>query len=261
MKTGKGAKAEYEKRIEHLRGFKALIIRATAPTPPHAVAEGARLREQINLALPRVARYMAEVGQTPVLTQYPAPAVGGPVLRMNLLENLFLPMRNKVTRIDTVIDYTNRAIGEYADLIDSGETIEERKAEGTTGIVSALQQLLRPLFREVPADEKIVQSKVEDLLMAREIPFSREAETFQYSSKGYRPDFVLTAADTALEVKLSKPGRESDVIAEINDDILAYRTRYKSQIFVVYDVGGIRDEVRFRRDLEAHGAVVLVVKH
>jgi len=72
---------------------------------------------------------------------------------------------------------------------------------------------------------------------------------------------VLPPTQTALEIKLCKPGREATIIAEINDDILAYKTKYKNQIFLVYDLGGISDEARFRGDLETHGALVLVVKH
>jgi REase_DpnII-MboI len=275
------ASNDYKKRVEYLREFRRLIVKLLTPPQTRAAIQAHRLaemerqmfrpgeppavvpalREEINTALPRVRRYMQEVDEVPVYISYPAPAVGGAVMRINLLDNLFIDFPGRGISPGQVLDFVDRAIGAYEDLIESGETIEQREVKGTTGLISALQQRLRPLFREEPADEKVVQSKVEDLLMVREIPFSREAETFQYSSKSYRPDFVLTTTETALEVKLSKPGRESNLIAEINDDILAYRTKYKSQIFVVYDVGGIRDEARFRGDLEAHGAVVLVIKH
>jgi hypothetical protein len=146
-------------------------------------------------------------------------------------------------------------------VVESGETIAQRGLAGELGLVSALQQRLRPMFRKEPADEKEVQEKVEDLLIAREVSYSREKESFQYSSKGYIPDFVLSATRTALEIKLCKPGREPTIIAQINDDILAYKTQYKNQIFLVYDLGAIRDDAKFRGDLETHGAVVIVVKH
>jgi hypothetical protein len=118
------------------------------------------------------------------------------------------------------------------------------------------------MLRKPPENEREVQDKVEDLLNLREIPYSREGEQFQYSSKSYRPDFVLTESQTALEVKLSKPNNVPQIIAEINDDIVAYLTRYRQALFIVYDLGKIRDETQFCRDLQAHGkVVVIVVKH
>jgi hypothetical protein len=41
-----------------------------------------------------------------------------------------------------------------------------------------------------------------------------------------------------------------------------YSTRYEYQLYVVYDLGTIRDEVKLKRDLEnAPGVSVLLVKH
>ena len=67
----------------------------------------------------------------------------------------------------------------------------------------------------------------------------------------------------ALEVKLIKtPDRVRKVIDEINADTVAYSTRYRQITFVVYDLGHIRDETEFRRDLESAGTViVIIVKH
>lgn len=56
--------------------------------------------------------------------------------------------------------------------------------------------------------------------------------------------------------------REKEIIAEINDDILAYRTKYGNIIFGVYDLGYIRDVDRFAETLEGtEGVIVRVVKH
>lgn len=61
---------------------------------------------------------------------------------------------------------------------------------------------------------------------------------------------------------MTKKGREKEIIAEINDDILAYKTKYPNIIFVVYDSGFIRDVDKFKEDIEeAEGVVVNVVKH
>jgi hypothetical protein len=189
--------------------------------------------------------------------------VGGPILNIDLLANLFVEgIWSLGCHPGLLLDAIDRAIGSYTDLLDSGETLAQREVDSGFGLLSAFQQRLRPMFRKPPENEREVQDKVEDLLNLREIPYSREAEQFQYSSKSYRPDFVLPRMETALEIKLSKPGREPDLIAEINDDILAYLTHYSHALFVVYDLGAIREETRFRKDLQAQGNVlVLVVKH
>ena len=49
---------------------------------------------------------------------------------------------------------------------------------------------------------------------------------------------------------------------EINADIRTYGTQYDRQLYIVYDLGIIRDEAEFKRDLEeAPGVSVLVIKH
>jgi hypothetical protein len=51
-------------------------------------------------------------------------------------------------------------------------------------------------------------------------------------------------------------------VDEINADIAAYSKQYRSLLFLVYDMGHIRDELEFRRDLEHNRNVfVIVVKH
>ena len=76
-------------------------------------------------------------------------------------------------------------------------------------------------------------------------------------------DFSLSKISLAIEVKLcSRSGREKEVIAEINDDILAYQTKYQNLLFVVYDLGFIRDKDRFSRSFEEYENVTIrVVKH
>ena len=62
-----------------------------------------------------------------------------------------------------------------------------------------------------------------------------------------------------IEVKLLREGKKSRVIDEINADITAYSTKYERLLFVVYDLGVIRDEAEFRRDIENAGASIKVV--
>ena len=103
----------------------------------------------------------------------------------------------------------------------------------------------------------------ENLLIGADIPYSREVDSIEYSSKTYTPDFSVQKADLAIEVKLcNRSGREKEIIAEINDDILAYKTKYGNIIFVIYDLGLIRDTERFIKNFEEQeGVFIKVVKH
>jgi hypothetical protein len=62
---------------------------------------------------------------------------------------------------------------------------------------------------------------------------------------------------------LSKsPEKHKAIVDEINADIRAYGTQYERQLYIVYDLGIIRDEEEFKRDLEeAPGVSVVVIKH
>jgi hypothetical protein len=121
---------------------------------------------------------------------------------------------------------------------------------------------LRKVIRSTPKNEKEVQDAFENLLIGADIAHSREADRIEYSSKTYAPDFTLPQLDLAIEIKLcAGQGREKVIIPEINDDILAYRTKYGNLLFVVYDVGQIRDVERFTASFEQHeNVVVRIVK-
>lgn len=130
-------------------------------------------------------------------------------------------------------------------------------------ILDLAETRLRKIIREAPQSEKDVQDKFEELLIANGITYLREQEKIVYSSKTYHPDFSFPRLNTVLEIKYcGKANREKDIISEINDDIVAYRKRYANIIFVVYDMGHIRDSDRFKDDIETNGAIVVrVVKH
>jgi hypothetical protein len=122
---------------------------------------------------------------------------------------------------------------------------------------------LRKSIHKKPTEEKEVQNAFEALLIGADVEYSREAERVEYSSKTYVPDFTFKKLDLALEIKLChRDGQEAEIIAEINDDILAYKTKYGNIIFLVYDLGLIRDVERFASSLEEHAQVIVrVVKH
>jgi hypothetical protein len=133
----------------------------------------------------------------------------------------------------------------------------------TITLIDLAQNKLRKIMRTSPQDEKEVQDKFEDVLTSVDFKYLRDKETITYSSKSYKPDFTFPGIDTALEIKLcNRAGREKEIIDEINADILAYKTKYPNIIFLVYDLGHIRDIDRFKADIESQDRViVLVIKH
>jgi hypothetical protein len=96
-----------------------------------------------------------------------------------------------------------------------------------------------------------------------DIPYIREKVSIPYSSRSYHPDFTLEQLDLVIEIKFcNTKDREKDIVQEMNDDLLAYKTRFGNILFVVYDMGCIRDVDRFAAEFETHeNVVVRVVKH
>lgn len=130
-------------------------------------------------------------------------------------------------------------------------------------IINLAERKLRKTMHKLPTREKEIQDAFENLLIGSDVPYSREAVTIEYSSKTYIPDFVIERIDLAVDLKLcAREGREKKIIAEINDDILAYRTKFSNLLFVIYDTGHIRDVERFAEAFEKNeNVVVRVVKH
>lgn len=130
-------------------------------------------------------------------------------------------------------------------------------------VINLAKLKLRKVVRQQPQRESDVQDHFESLLVGADVPFSRETVSIEYSSKTYKPDFVIEKADLAIDIKLcGKGGREKEIIAEINDDILAYKTKYGNLLFVIYDLGQVRDADKFARHFEdQEGVVVQIVKH
>jgi len=130
-------------------------------------------------------------------------------------------------------------------------------------VINLAEHKLRKVIRDIPKDEKEVQDAFENLLIGADIRYSREKDSIEYSSKTYKPDFTIDQLELAIEIKLCKDeGRVKKIIPEINDDILAYQTKYRNLLFVVYDVGKIRDKETFSASFEAHDNVIVrIVKH
>jgi len=130
-------------------------------------------------------------------------------------------------------------------------------------ILNLLERKLRKAVRVRPTREREIQDALENLLIGADIGYSRETDSIEYSSKTYTPDFTFQRLNLALEVKLcNRAEREKEIIAEMNDDILAYKTKYGNLLFGIYDLGFIRDTDRFADTFEAsEGVVIRVVKH
>jgi hypothetical protein len=148
-----------------------------------------------------------------------------------------------------------------AAVFDGKDTRAESSA--LLKIITLVERKLRKAIRDKPDKEKQVQDAFETLLVGADIPHERETDSIVYSSKTYVPDFTFPSINLAVELKLcNKPEREKEIIPEINDDILAYKTKYGNLIFAVYDLGYIRDVDRFTQAFEAsEGVIVRVVKH
>jgi hypothetical protein len=138
------------------------------------------------------------------------------------------------------------------------------KAEGLKDFFSA--NLRRAIF-DIPTQEREIQNAVEQLLigrgMTKGLDYDREVGRVKVSSKEVVPDFILPRLSLAIEVKLAKSDSKAKaIIDEINADVRAYARAYAHVLFIVYDLGTIRDTVEFTRDLQAGIAVqVIVVKH
>jgi hypothetical protein len=157
-----------------------------------------------------------------------------------------------------------------ANYLEEREIEEVYSAKDTEPEVSLILRILhlaerqlRKVIRTQPAKESEVQDAFENLLIGADVPYGREVDSIEYSSKTYKPDFSLSKIGLAVEVKLcGQNKREKEIIAEINDDILAYQSKYPNLLFVVYDLGYIRDVDRFCGSFEKNENVTIrVVKH
>ena len=98
-------------------------------------------------------------------------------------------------------------------------------------------------------------------MLFRSIDFEREGPHIDYSSKAYIPDFSFNSIDLAVEIKLCKT-EEKTFIQQINDDILAYKTKFNNLLFIIYDLGVIRDVDTFKQSFEeTENVIVHVIKH
>jgi hypothetical protein len=149
---------------------------------------------------------------------------------------------------------------------DIDEVYKDKKEDDSNLLIKLLniiENKFRIFFHEEPQKEKDVQDNFERLLAACDFSYTREKDHVMYSSKTYIPDFVLGEMNMALEIKIcNKDNKDKIIITEINDDIVAYKTKYKNIMFVIYDIGKIRDTELFKSSFKAHtNVIVVIIKH
>lgn len=137
------------------------------------------------------------------------------------------------------------------------------EASSIIRIINLFEHKLRKIIRDIPNNERDIQNAVEDLLVASDIEHKREFPTITYSSKKYIPDFSFPKLSMALETKIcNRKEKEKELIAEINDDIMAYSQEFSNLFFLIYDVGLIRDVDLFTSEFEKRDSVFIkVIKH
>jgi hypothetical protein len=148
-------------------------------------------------------------------------------------------------------------------LANSGEV----RVSEVNNIRDFIQSNLRKAIFENPQEELEVQDSLEQLFIGRGlnkgIDYDRETGRVRISVKEVVPDFILMKLDLAIEVKLLKStAKVKAVVDEINADIRAYGKRYQNILFLIYDLGYIRDTSEFKNDLDnATNIQLVIVKH
>ena len=150
-------------------------------------------------------------------------------------------------------------LNSLASYLKSKLGLKEKEHEQIADLLTAH---LRPSIYQDPANEREVQNIVETIFRSKSLDFNRETDTVAFSTKRYVPDFTFNRIGLAVEIKYCKDkDRESKMIDEINADITGYANRYEQVLFVIYDLGFIRDVPRFSADIEKNPNVkVLVIK-
>jgi len=227
------------------------------------VGDPTELRSYLNRNLFAVRAIVLDAGTIKTLTIAPPPAIGGMILRnVDPFENLFEDFYG-MSVVPTAIDCIEQAIGVY-EVRQSEPGLIERPGRESLDFEAAIERALRPTFREgPPTSERNVQDAIENILNALGVEFEREREVAPVGAKFAKPDFVVGSLDLAIEVKLAKKGHgPAAVQEEINADISAYRTKWRHLLFVVYDLGVIKDPYNFRlANLRLFGVGLVVVKH
>jgi hypothetical protein len=250
-----------EKRLELLRRFQDALHRWVKS---EAGAEHQdEVRSFINRNLVAARSAVLEAGAMKLVSIGPPPAIGGAIMHnldpfQNLFENFY-----GMSLISAAMDSIDQAIGVYEHL-QSEDGLVTLMSKEAIDIEASVERALRPSFRSGPPNsEKDVQDAVENIIRTLGLDFTRDREVTPVGAKAFRPDFIVTALDLAIEVKLAKVGHgAAEIQEEIAADIAAYRTKWRHLLIVIYDLGAIHDPYQLRKsNLKLFGVSVVVIKH
>ena len=184
--------------------------------------------------------------------------------------NIYLLDKVPNSHDTTIIQQKNLFDDVYSNISILVSLLENKvgiKNDEMNNIINFLQNRLRAAIHDEPKKEIEVQDAVEILLIGKGLlkgtDYDRETGRVKVSVKEVVPDFIFPKLDLALEIKLSKDqGKQKAIVDEINADIKAYGKKYSRQLYIVYDLGTIRDENEYKNDLDnAINISVIIVKH
>ena len=195
----------------------------------------------------------------------------GKVIDLSKERILFYDVNKMKGSCDTTWSYQKQIIESLVSYNDTLIAFLEKEAgfieDEYSNLIDFLYNKLRSIIFNIPESEKEVQNAIECLLIGKGwqkgIDFYRESG-LKFSGRYYIPDFIIPKLELSLEVKLLKDeSRKSKIIEEINADITAYSKEYQRQLFVLYDIGIIRDEIEFKHDIEnsKKDIKVIIIKH
>ena len=147
------------------------------------------------------------------------------------------------------------------------ENMIDLKKDEILNLTNFLQSNLRKAIFDVPKEEKDIRNSIEQLLigkgLSKGIDYDRETGRVKVSIKENIPDFIFPKLDLALEVKFSSSKDKSkSIVDEINADIQAYSKKYVNLLFLIYDLGFIRDEDEFKNTIESKKDIkIIIIKH
>lgn len=173
---------------------------------------------------------------------------------------------------DTLYDHRNQGRGISPKEVDGfvaqvrklrADIENTSKDEPIDDLVTFVRSNLRASIFETPTREKQIQDALEVMLRSKGLDYKREKERIVYSTTSFVPDFTIESLDVAIEVKLCRAGdKERLIVNEINADIPAYQSRFGRCLFIVYDLGFIRDVGQFTSSIGLNPNIdILVVKH
>lgn len=250
-----------EKRLELLRKFHEALERWSNDNF-EADSED-KVRSYINRNLVAARNAVLEAGTFKLISISAPPALGrGGVSNIDPFENLFESFYG-ISVMQSAMDAVEQAIGFY-EHVQTEDGLVMLAPKEAIDIEAAIERTLRPSFRAGPPNsERDVQDAVEDILRALGVGFTRDKEVTSVGVKAFRPDFIVTSLDLAIEIKFAKHGHGAALIQdEIAADITGYKTKWRHLLVVIYDLGVIDDPHQMRAsNLNLFGVSVIVIKH